>query len=208
MDAEEIWRSTPCKLIAILRGVLPGEVAPIAHALLDAGFPAIEVPLNSPDPFASIEKIAGIAAQYGPRLVGAGTVLDADDVARVADAGGNLVVSPNLDPDVVRAALQAGMACFPGVFTATEAHAAVRLGATGLKFFPASQLGPSGIKAIKATLPPQASICAVGGVGPSDFAAYRDAGVDGFGLGSSLYTPGASPDSVAAAAKDSVAAFG
>lgn len=206
MEAAGIWKAAGAKLIAILRGVQPHEMVAIADALLAAGFPAIEVPLNSPDPFASIEIAAERARRAGPRLIGAGTVLEARDVARVADAGGNLIVSPNMDAAVVEAALARGMACFPGVFTATEAHAAVRAGATGLKFFPASLLGPSGIKAIRATLP-DVSLCAVGGVAPQDFAAYRAAGVEGFGLGSSLYAPGASADDVGRAAADSVAAY-
>jgi len=207
MTPQQIWTAATPKLIAILRGIRPDEMAPIADHLLEAGFPAIEVPLNSPDPFDSIAIAAQRAADYGPRLIGAGTVLDPADVARVAQAGGNLIVSPNMDTSVVQAALDAGMACFPGVFTATEAHLAVKMGATGLKFFPASQLGASGIKAIRATLPQDVSICAVGGVGPSEMAAYRAAGVAGFGLGSSLYTPGATASDVAAAAKESVAAM-
>lgn len=206
MGAAEIWRAADAKLIAILRGVKPHEMGGIAEALLGAGFPAIEVPLNSPDPFASIETAVNRAAEAGPRLIGAGTVLDPADVARVADVGGNLIVSPNTDLSVVGAALARGMACFPGVFTATEAHAAVRVGATGLKFFPASLLGPSGIKAIRATLP-DTSLCAVGGVAPQDFAAYRAAGVEGFGLGTSLYAPGASAQDVARAAAESVSAY-
>ncbi|MEO0938095.1 MAG: 2-dehydro-3-deoxy-6-phosphogalactonate aldolase [Pseudomonadota bacterium] len=206
MDPAQIWRTADVKLIAILRGVQPQEMAGIADALLGAEFPAIEVPLNSPDPFASIEIAVKRGADAGPRLIGAGTVLDAADVDRVADVGGNLIVSPNMDLRVVEAALARGMACFPGVFTATEAHAAVRAGATGLKFFPASLLGPSGIQAIRATLP-DISLCAVGGVAPQDFAAYRAAGVEGFGLGSSLYAPGARAEDVARAATESVAAY-
>ncbi|MEL7099400.1 MAG: 2-dehydro-3-deoxy-6-phosphogalactonate aldolase [Pseudomonadota bacterium] len=207
MDTAEMWRLAPSKLIAILRGVRPDEVGAIADVLLQAGFPAVEVPLNSPDPFTSIEIAVRRTEGMSARLIGAGTVLDAEDVARVASAGGNLIVSPNMDPSVVAAARQRGMACFPGVFTPTEAHAAIRAGATGLKFFPASQLGPAGIKAIRATLPPETSICAVGGVGPKDFAAYRAAGVEGFGLGSSLYAPGATADTVKAAAIASINAY-
>ncbi|MEM8576730.1 MAG: 2-dehydro-3-deoxy-6-phosphogalactonate aldolase [Pseudomonadota bacterium] len=208
MTPQDIWNAAPRKLIAILRGVRPDEIAPIADALLEAGFPAIEVPLNSPDPFTSIAAAAERAAAYGPRLIGAGTVLEPEDVARVKAAGGNLIVSPNVDPRVVTAALEAGMACFPGVFTATEAHLAVRLGATGLKFFPAAQLGAAGIKAIAATLPAGTSLCAVGGIGPAEIPAYRAAGVEGFGLGSSLYRPGATAADVAAAARESMSAMG
>lgn len=190
MTPEQIWDAMELKLIAILRGLTPAEAPAIVKALLEAGFRAIEVPLNSPEPFESIRIAAQISEEFGPCLVGAGTVLYPDDVARVAEAGGNLVVSPDIEPGVVSAALEKGMASFPGVFTATEAHRAVRLNATGLKVFPASSLGPGGIKALMATLPAGVSVCAVGGVGPEDFAGYRAAGVAGFGLGSSLYKPG------------------
>ena len=198
MTPSDIWYSMEDKLIGILRGVTPPETEWIVVALLNAGFRAIEIPLNSPDPFRSIQIAATVAAGHttGACLIGAGTVLSVEDVERVQAAGGNLIVSPNINADVVRATRRYGMASFPGVFTATEAHLAVQLGATGLKFFPASLLGPSGIRAVLATLPKQPQICAVGGIGPDNFEDYLDAGVHGFGLGSNLYRPRSSAESV------------
>ncbi|MEV8467592.1 2-dehydro-3-deoxy-6-phosphogalactonate aldolase [Fluviibacterium sp. DFM31] len=207
MTVAELWSEMDIKLIAILRGITPDETPEVVRGLLDVGLRAIEIPLNSPDPITSIGRAAETAKSYGPSLIGAGTVLAPEQVAQVQGAGGNLIVSPDVNEDVVSATVQAGMASFPGVFTATEAHRAIRLGATGLKFFPASLIGPDGITAIRATLPPSVQICVVGGVGPANFAAYRASGVHGFGLGTSLYRPGDSATLVAGRARETIDSF-
>ena len=192
-------------LIAILRGLKPGETEEVVGALIETGFTAIEIPLNSPEPFRSIE----IAAKMAPEacLIGAGTVLTVDDVNRLADVGGRLMVSPNVEPDVISTAAAKGMVTMPGVFTPTEALAAAKAGATGLKFFPASVLGPSGIQAIRAVLPAELEIAAVGGVSDKNFADYAAIGLRSFGLGSSLYKPGMSGADVRARAKATIEAY-
>ena len=192
-------------LIAILRGVTPDEAVAIGEALIGAGIDRIEVPLNSPDP---VESVRRMADALGDRAtIGAGTVLTPDDVARVADAGGRMIVSPNADPAVIRATKDRGLSSYPGVFTATECFAALAAGADGLKVFPASMMGTGGLSALMAVLPKGTEVYAVGGVGPADFAAWRRAGATGFGLGSSLYRPGQDAATVAAAARASVAAW-
>lgn len=177
-------------LVAILRGVRPDEVETIGAALIVAGFRFIEVPLNSPDPFASIRKLAAMA----PRdvLVGAGTVVDAEDVARVAEAGGELVIAPNFDAAVVGRAVSQGLIAMPGVMTPSEAFAALKAGAHALKLFPGEIVTPAATRAIRAVLPASAKLLVVGGVGESTMKAYAGAGADGFGLGSALYKPGVS----------------
>jgi 2-dehydro-3-deoxyphosphogalactonate aldolase len=198
------WPKMRRDLIAILRGLQPSEALSIGGALVDTGIEAIEVPLNSPDPFTSIE----ILAKAFPNcLIGAGTVLTAEDCAKVHDAGGQLMVSPNIDAEVMSEALKRHMVTLPGVFTASEALLALKLGATGLKFFPANVLGPDGIKALSAVLPKDCRIGAVGGVSEVDFAAYGQAGIRMFGLGSSLYKPGLNAKDVAARATKTVAAW-
>jgi 2-dehydro-3-deoxyphosphogalactonate aldolase len=186
-------------ILAILRGITPAEAEAVGAALVGAGIDRIEVPLNSPAPF---DSIARLACAFGDRaLIGAGTVLTADAVAQVAAAGGRLVVSPNTDPAVIRATKAAGIASLPGVFTATEAFAALAAGAEALKLFPAAQLGPAGLAALAAVLPPGTELWAVGGVGAADFAAWRAAGAAGFGIGTALYTPGLPAAEVAARAR-------
>jgi len=192
-------------LVAILRGIKPDEAQAVVGVLLESGFTAIEIPLNSPDPFRSIE----LAAKMAPAdvLIGAGTVLSADAVEQLHDVGGRLVVTPNTDPDVIARARARGMVTMPGVFTATEALLAAKCGASSLKFFPASALGPSGITAIRAVLPADLTIAAVGGVSDKNFADYTRAGIFAFGLGTSLYKPGMTAAEVKERAKATIDAY-
>ena len=192
-------------LVAILRGLEPRNAEATVAALVEAGFEAIEVPLNSPEPFISIK--TAIRTAPISCLVGAGTVLGVGDVDRLSDLGAGLVVSPNVDPAVLAAAASHGMVSMPGVFTATEALTAVRCGASCLKFFPASALGPGGIAAIRSILPAGTMIGAVGGVSETDFAAYGKAGITAFGIGSSLFKPGDAPKAVGDKARVIVAAY-
>ena len=193
------------EIIAILRGITPDEAVPVADALVAAGITRIEVPLNSPDPFDSFGKM--LAAHGDAAMIGAGTVLDVRDVERLHAMGAHMVVSPDANATVIVATKQAGMLSYPGVLTPTECFAALQAGADGLKLFPASHLGISGLKAISAVLPKGTKTYAVGGVGAADFAAWLGAGITGFGIGSALYTPGLTVDDVAARAVEMVAAY-
>ena len=192
-------------LIAILRGLEPERAAAVAHALVDAGISLIEVPLNSPDPLSSIEAI--IAAVGDAALVGAGTVLDTGAVRSLAGIGARLVVAPNCNAAVIDAAVASGMIALPGVLTPTEMFAAIAAGAHGLKIFPAELVPPAAVKAVRAVLPPGLPLFMVGGISAANMAAYRAAGATGFGLGSSLFTPGKPLADIAAAAKAVVAAW-
>ena len=205
MTASVAWPALRRNLVAILRGIKPTEIEATVDVLIEAGFEAIEVPLNSPDPFVSIEK----ARKRAPAnvLIGAGTVLEVSQVDRLHDVGGNLLVTPNVEPDVIRRAVAHGMVAMPGVFTPTEALLAAKSGASALKFFPASVLGPGGISAIKAILPSHLPIGAVGGVSDSNFADYWKVGVRAFGLGSSLYKPGDAAKLIGERAVRSVEAY-
>lgn len=175
-------------LVAILRGLKPSEASAVLDALLGEGFQLIEIPLNSPDPLASIAAMRKIAPARA--LIGAGTVLEPAEVGAVADAGGDLVVTPNANPAIIRAAKAHGLVCLPGVATPTEAFAALEAGADGLKAFPAEMIGPPVVKAWRAVIPARIAILPVGGIAPSNMAAYVAAGASGFGLGSALYRPG------------------
>ena len=193
------------QLTAILRGIRPHEIIDVAAALLERGVHAIEVPLNSPEPLDSIQRLA---AAFGERcLCGAGTVLQVAQVDQVHAAGGRLLVAPNTDPAVIARALALGMVPMPGVASATEAFAAIAAGARELKLFPASSYGPGHLRALRAVLPPQVRMHAVGGVDEHNAGQWLEAGVDGFGLGGNLYRPGMSAAEVGARADAFLAAL-
>ena len=194
-----------CPLIAILRGVRPGEVVNIAEALFEAGFTLIEVPLNSPEPF---ESIARLAQTFTDRaVIGAGTVLRESEVAAVRAAGGTMIISPNANPKVIGATVDAGLVSLPGVATPTEAFAALQAGATALKLFPAEGASPAVLKAMRAVLPSDVRVLPVGGITPEGMAPWMIAGAAGFGLGSALYKPGLAADAVAVRARSFIASL-
>ncbi|NRB19148.1 MAG: 2-dehydro-3-deoxy-6-phosphogalactonate aldolase [Rhodobacteraceae bacterium] len=193
------------EIIAILRGIQSHEICDIADVLIDAGITKIEVPLNSPDPFATIARLVRHAGERA--VVGAGTVLDTDAVARLAKIGAQMVVSPDTCAEVIRATKAAGMLSYPGVMTPTECFAALRAGADGIKLFPAFKMGLDGLAAVKSVLPVGTKTYAVGGVGPANFADWQAAGITGFGIGSGLYKPEFSADEVKTRADDIVAAY-
>ena len=185
-------------LVAILRGIRPTEAEAVGEVLYAAGWRLLEVPLNSPDPLASI---ASLSRRFPDAVVGAGTVRTEEEVRQVHAAGGRLIVSPHFDHRVVRAAASLGLACLPGVATPSEAFAALEAGATGLKLFPAEMIPPAAVKAMRAVLPVDVLLFPVGGIAPATMAAYRAAGADGFGIGSALYQPGRDLQAIAAAAQ-------
>ncbi len=192
-------------IIAILRGLRPTEAEVVGQVLLEAGIDRIEVPLNSPDP---LDSISILAAAFGDRaLIGAGTVLTAEQVDAVANANGKLIVSPNCDTDVIRRTSELGLQSWPGVFTPTEAFSALNAGATGLKLFPGNLAGPAGLSAVRAVLPKGTQVFAVGGAGPENFDKWIAASADGFGIGSALYKPGMEPGEIADRANQIVAAY-
>ena len=191
-------------LVAILRGVVPERVVGIGDVLYAAGFRMIEVPLNSPDPFASIAALA--ACNRPDWIVGAGTVLTVADVQRTQAAGGRLVVAPNCDPQVIRSAVQLGMKVMPGFATATEAFQAIQAGAQDLKLFPACTYGPRHLQALRAVLPTSVRVFPVGGIGVADIAAWLTAGAAGFGLGSELFRAEYELEEIAQRAADLVRA--
>jgi 2-dehydro-3-deoxyphosphogalactonate aldolase len=196
---------TPLPLVAVLRGITPEEIPVIAAALFAEGFRLLEVPLNSPSPFESIRRLATL---YGDRaLVGAGTVIDPADVARVKDAGGHLIVMPHADVAVIRAAKAGGMICLPGVATPTEAFAALAAGADGLKLFPADAMMPAILRAWRAVLPRDTLVFPVGGIRPDNMTAWWTEGAAGFGTGSNLYKAGADAEQVRSVAAQYAKAF-
>lgn len=189
-------------VVAILRGVRPNEVISIGRALIDAGIRVIEVPLNSPDPLHSIRTLALEFSHDA--AIGAGTVLSLEQLDAVIKAGGRIAVAPNTDEKIIRAACDAGVEPMPGIFSPTEAFVALAAGANYLKLFPASVVGPAGLRAMRAVLPADARVLAVGGVGAETIDAWRLAGANGFGIGSEIYRPGDEPASVARRARDLV----
>lgn len=188
-----------CPLIAIIRGVTPDECVAIADALYEGGIRIIEVPLNSPDPLVSIQRLS---SKFGDRaLIGAGTVLRAEQVLEVAQAGGRIIVSPSMNSEVIRTSVAAGLYSCPGYFTPSEAFAALDAGAHGLKLFPAEAASPAVVKAQRAVLPRDVPLIVVGGVGPDNMSPWLEAGASGFGLGSGIYKPGQTPEETLAKAR-------
>ena len=192
-------------IIAILRGISPEEAAPVCEILIEAGLTTIEIPLNSPRPLQSIDKLSKAFGSVA--TIGAGTVLTAEEVRDVANAGGKIIVSPNFDADVVGETKALKLASWPGVLTPSECFAALKAGADGLKIFPCSVIGTAGVKAMRAVLPVHTEIYAVGGAGPANFADWFAAGITGFGIGTALYQPGNSLVQLQKAVKEIVGAY-
>lgn len=193
------------KIVAILRGITPDEAEAVTGTLIEAGIGLIEVPLNSPDAFTSIERLV---KRFGDEaVIGAGTVLSVGEVERLVGIGAQLIVSPNMNPEVIRATQTAGLLSYPGVLTPSECFAALEAGATGLKLFPGSLIGPAGLKAIRAVLPEGCEVLAVGGASAENFAEWQAAGADGFGIGTALYKPGDAVEVVRAKADAIIRAF-
>ena len=187
-------------LVAILRGIKPGDALDIGTTLVDTGFCIIEVPLNSPEPFASIIRLS---KRFGDKiLIGAGTVTDWEQVAKVADAGGRIIVMPHADARIVEAARRRNLFVVPGFATATEGFRMIEAGADGIKLFPAEANPPKVLKALRAVLPKNVPVLPVGGITPNNMKDYWEAGADGFGLGSALYKPGDTVARVAQVAAD------
>ncbi|CAN5903035.1 2-dehydro-3-deoxy-6-phosphogalactonate aldolase [soil metagenome] len=191
-------------LVAILRGLSPAEAHAVGDAIVEPGFRLLEVPLNSPQPY---ESISLLRARFPQALVGAGTVLSMAQIHQVREAGGELIVSPNFNAEVVAEAARLGMVCLPGVMTPTEAFGALAAGATGLKLFPAELASPAVVKALLAVLPAGTSLMPVGGITPNNMTDWRAAGATGFGIGSSLYKPGKEASAVRDTAMAFVAAY-
>lgn len=192
-------------LIAILRGITPNEADAALDALIEAGWRVVEVPLNSPDALTTLKRM--VARAGDGMLVGAGTVLTVDEVNAIADAGAKLMVAPNCDAEVIRAARARGLWTAPGVATPSEAFAALKAGADALKMFPGESLPPQVVKAWRAVMPKGTLLLPVGGVKPDNIAAYRMAGADGFGIGTSVYRPGMSMAEMKQAARDLAGAY-
>lgn len=201
MSLIDRWQDTlkTLPLVAILRGIMPGEALAIGERIVAAGFKVLEVPLNSPEPFESIRLMVDAFGQDA--IVGAGTVLKVADVDRLADVGGQICISPNTNPAVIKRAKELGMISFPAFFTATEAFTAIDAGADALKLFPAELAGVKGLKALKAILPKDVPVFPVGGVEPGNMKEYLDVGAAGFGIGSSVYKPGDTAEIAFAKAK-------
>jgi len=201
MTAEKLFDKAfaQCPLIAIIRGVTPDECEAIGEALFEGGIRIIEVPLNSPDPLASI---ARLSSKFGEdALIGAGTVLHPDQVLEVAKAGGRLIVSPSVNVEVIRTSVASGLFSCSGFFTPSEAFTALDSGAHALKLFPAEGASPAVVRAQRAVLPRDLKLIIVGGVGPDNMAPWLQAGANGFGLGSGIYKPGQTPDETLAKAR-------
>jgi len=192
-------------LIAILRGVRPQEIEAIVEVLLTEGISKIEVPLNSPEPFISIEKM--VKLYQGQGVFGAGTVLQFEQVEKLAAIGAQMIVSPNCNPELIQTTKALGLLSYPGVMTPSEAFAALDAGADGLKFFPGELIGPIGLKAMRAVLPKDIDCLAVGGAKPESFSEWVQAGATGFGLGSAIYKAGDDSETVALKAREIVAAY-